>query len=154
MAIRFGKSTTRPAAKATVALFVLLAGLGMAACASEGTSTGADTKSPVPVPAIVRLTASDANKTVRVRVPSTVILTLAYDPLLGDGLAARQRGGAGFSMPHPPVFDDPGSGATSGNEVFTFSMKDKRTLPLVVDDMKPGPITGTPQQFSMTLEGT
>ena len=63
-------------------------------------------------------------------------------------------GGAGFSMPHPPVFDDPGSGATSGNEVFTFSMKDKGTLPVVVDHMNPGPITGTPQQFSMTLEGT
>jgi predicted secreted protein len=134
-----------------VLLFVVLAGLATAACSSEGKPTAAP-KSKSTSPGVVTLTASDAAKTVKVHVPSSITLTLVYDPSSGM-VWQLESGGAGFSMPRPPVFDNGGSGAISGKEVLTFSMKDKGSLPLVLDYMKPGPISGTPKQFSMTLLG-
>ena len=153
MATRICKSDKRAAARATVLLLVLLAGLAAAACSSAGTPTGAAAKSKPASPEAVTLTASDSAKTIRVHVPSKITLTLSYDPSSGM-VWQLESGGAGFSMPHAPVFNNGGSGAISGNEVLTFSMKDKGTLPLVLDYMKPGPISGIPRQFSMTLEGT
>jgi predicted secreted protein len=153
VATRNCKSEKRAAARATVLLLVLLAGLATAACSSEGKPTGAAAKPKSSPPEVVTLTASDATKTVEVHVPSKITLTLSYDPSSGM-VWQLESGGAGFSMPHAPVFNNGGSGATSGSEVLTFSMKGKGTLPLVLDYMKPGPISGTPQQYSLTLEGT
>jgi predicted secreted protein len=145
------KSNKRAATKATVLFVVLAAGLATASCASK--ATGAAAKSTSTSSHLVALTASDSTKTIKVHVPAKITLTLAYDPSSGM-VWELQSGGAGFSMPRPPVFDDPGSGATSGSEVLTFSMKAKGTLPVVLDYMVPGPISGTPKQFSLTLEGT
>jgi len=63
-------------------------------------------------------------------------------------------GGAGFSTVHPPAFHYRGSGATHGTEEFFFAVKDKGTLPVVLDYIKPGPITGAPKQFKLTLQDT
>lgn len=127
---------------------LLAAGVYMTACSSPITSVVA-TKATNKVV----LKATDAMKTIQVHVPAQITLNLPYGPSSGM-VWQLVSGGAGFSMPRSPVFHDPGSGATLGTEEFSFVMKGKGTLPVVLDYMKPGPITGTPHQFKVTLHGT
>jgi predicted secreted protein len=91
-------------------------------------------------------------KTVKIHVPAIITLTLPYHPSSGF-VWQLASGGAQFSMAGPAVFQNPGSGATLGNEIFRFSMKAKGKLPLVIDYLKPGPISGSPRQFVATLDG-
>ena len=141
----------------TIVSLLLLAGVAMAACSSGGNSVGAakavQSTLARPATGTVILTASDSKKTIQVHVPTKLTLSLPYDPSSGM-VWQLESGGAGFSMPRSPVFHDPGSGATLGTEEFSFVMKGKGTLPVVLDYMKPAPITGTPHQFKVTLHGT
>jgi hypothetical protein len=99
------------------------------------------------------LNASDLLRTIDVHVPTTITLTLPYYPSNGM-IWQLESGGAGFSTTHPPVFRHRGSHATLGTEEFFFAMKETGTVPVVLDYMKPGPITGAPKQFKVTLQGT
>jgi predicted secreted protein len=129
--------------KAAGVSLVLMAGVAMTACSTVVTKAANS----------LALTASDSMKTIQVRVPGRVTVTLPYDPASGM-IWQLVSGGAGFSTVHSPVFHDRGSGATAGTEEFFFAVKDKGTLPVVLDYVKPGPITGAPKQFKVTLRGT
>jgi hypothetical protein len=96
------------------------------------------------------LTSADANKTIAVGVPARLTLTLPYAP--PSGLVWELvSGGAGFSVQKGPIFT--GASAAVGNEEFVFIMKDKGTIPLVLDYTKPGPLNGKTNQFTLTLHG-
>lgn len=136
-------SRRRRVEKAAGVSIVLVLGAAMTACSTVATKAATS----------VALTASDSMKTIQVHVPGKVTLTLPYDPASGM-IWQLVSGGAGFSTVHPPAFHDRGSGATQGTEEFFFAVKDKGTLPIVLDYIKPGPITGAPKQFKVTLQDT
>jgi hypothetical protein len=130
---------------------VALSALGTACSSAPPSGVGSAAGSTGP--SRVSLDENDSGRTVDVHVPATITVTLPYVPSSGK-IWELESGGAGFAETGSPSYHAPSSAGETGTEVFSFKMTSISSIPIVIDEAKPGPLPAGAKHFSVTVNGS